>query len=928
MSSRASLRTLSALLIASSALTAERLELPAIADTTVTFADLASKPEPPRGSDRDLVLQGRLSFALLQFDTAKLKGLTVTKAVLRVNAAPSAVPLHTVGISTVSGNSPWKESEAVFFRPSPKSWWSYAGSDLVDVTFAQGGSLYAYPRVRSAGDGWFEADVPPAMVHALATGDQFGIMLTDEKGQTRTRHALSSREGSHGPVLVIEAEKQNPPAPGAVRGRRSGNMLVFEGVQARLDVRYGPAPIVDFESAQAYPRWRIDPLAPKPHPLATSNSLSPTVKVKLDDLKPGAYHFAARTLNEAGVAGPVMKLGPVRIDAPVTRTLPSAPPRKAAASRGPVWAVADTLKIKPSGEVLEPNTVVWRGSVELSGARKEFIALQLAVEGARQGVTVEVSKPLFTSNRLPAVLQKTGAVQLYREWFIADDKDPNTFHPDPLIPLSKPFDIPSKDNPVPGQTVQPVFVDIYIPEDAKPGLHTGELRVRSQDGMDERVELAITVLPFTLPDKLSFVVDLNCYSGVEGPPRGTPEYRQVEHAFHRVAHLHRANLDILGYSHNGSTVPDHAPPLAGDGAQTRVADWTDWDAHWGPIVSGELFRDLPRDGVPAEAMYLPFFENRPGDLRKHYRADDPTIAKTAEEYDALITTHALTAGPIEEEFSKGYQERFSAVALDFARHIKERGWNTHTRYVVYFNNKYYWKRPSQGGRGIGWWLLDEPNHRDDVRAISFLGWLAMRRLHEAPNSGIIFRTDISRIDWMRDLLTGQVDLNTISRRFHEKPRYLQDRNRFGRELWNYASTNHPRDTNVMLRAWAWRVWLNGGDGLLPWLATRTQGAWEKAQPLTVFYSGGKFGQTEPFASLRLKAYRRGQQDMEYLNLLARSRGWSRELLSRAVREGLDLSGEVEERFEEDAGTMRFQKIRDADLDDIRRRVATALKDGT
>jgi hypothetical protein len=910
--------------IACSAAAAERIELRATADTTVTFADLSSRPEPPRGSEKELVLQGRLSFALLQFDTAALKGLTVTRAVLRVHAAPSPIPLHTVGISTVSGNGRWKESEAIFYRPSPESWWSYRGSDLVDVTFAQGGSLYAYPRVRDAGSGWFEADVPPALVHALATGDQFGIMLTDEKGQTRTRHVLSSREGAHGPVLVLETENGAAAPPGVIRGREAGGTLVLEGVSARLDLRYGAQPVADFDRAQAYPRWQIDPLAPKPHPLAISNSLSSTVTVKLDHLQPGLYHFAARTLNEAGAAGPVVKLGPVRIAAPVTRDLPPAPEPASAGDRGAVWAVADTLKIQPGGTVLEPNSPVWRGTVALSGARNEFVAFQLAVEGAHRGVTVGVSQPLFASSRLPAVFRETGAVQLYREWFIPDDKQPGVFHPDPLIPLKAPFDIPSKDNPVPGQTVQPLFVDVYIPHDAKPGLHTGELRLRSEDGLDERVKLEVTVLPLTLPDKLSFIVDLNCYSGVEGAPRGTPEYRKVEHAFHRVAHLHRANLDILGYSHNGSTVPDHAPPLTGEGAATRVADWTDWDAHWGPLVSGHLFQDLPRAGVPVDAMYLPFFENWPGSLRKHYRADNPTVAKTAEEYDALITKHALTAGPIEREFTDEFQDRFSAVALDFARHIKERGWNTHTKYVVYLNNKYYYKRPVQGGRGIGWWLLDEPNHRDDVRAISFFGWLAMRRLHEAPGSGIIFRTDISRIDWMRDLLTGQIDLNTISRRFHEKVRYLQDRNRFGKELWNYASTNHPRDTNVMLRAWAWRVWLNGGDGLLPWLATRTQGAWEKAQPLTVFYSGDKFGQIEPFASLRLKAYRRGQQDMEYLNLLAASRGWSREILNRAVRDALDLSADVEERYEEDAGTMRFQKVRNAGLETLRRRVAAAL----
>jgi hypothetical protein len=876
---------------------AERITLPVIADTTVTFADLASKPEPPRGAEPQLVIQGRVSFALIQFATNALKGHVVRKAALRVHAQ---TVLHTVGISTVSGNGPWKENEAIFFRPSSTNWWAYKGSDLVDVTFAQGGSLYTYSRVRDAGDGWFEADVTPEIVTALATGDQFGIMLTDEKGQTRTRHVLSSKEGAHAPVLVVEADKQAE-APVAVRGRRVGDMLVFEGVRGRLDLQYAKAPSKDFVP---YPRWLIDPLAPKRSPLDTSNTLSPQVKVKLD-LEPGTYDFTAG-------------IGRVQIAAPVTRKLPASEPVTGSSGLRPrVWTASETVKINPVTGTLLEKDVIWHDGVKLTGARNEFVAFQLAVEGPDQGVTVEVSKPLFPGNKLPGVLG-TSAVQLYQEFFVKDEKNPNIVYPDPLVPLKGPFEIGA--NP----KVQPLFVDIYVPHDAKPGVHNGELRVKSAGGLDQRVPIQVTVMPLTLPDKLSFVIDLNCYSGVEGPKRGTPEYRAVEHAFHRVAHLHRANLDVLGYSHNGSTVPDHAPALTGEGAQMRVADWADWDAHFGPLASGELFKDMPRAGVPVDAMYLPFFENWPGDLRKHYRADDATVAKTTAEYEALVTKHALTAGPIEEEFSHAYQDSVSAVALDFARHIKSRGWNTHTKYLVYFNNKYYYKRPEQGGRGIGWWLLDEPNHRDDVRAISFLAWLTMRRLNEAPGSNIIFRTDISRVDWMRDLLSGQIDLNTISRRFHDKTRLLQDRNRFGKELWNYASTNHPRDTNVMLRAWAWRVWLNGGDGLLPWLATRTQGAWDKAEPLTVFYSGAKFGQTEPFASLRLKAYRRGQQDMEYLNLLAKSKGWSREMLTRSVREALDLSAEVEEKGFEDAGTLRFGKIQDHDLETLRRRVAAAL----
>src|SRR5688500_11222491 len=199
------MRTFALLLAASSCIVcAERLTLHVTADTTVAFADQMSKREAPRGVESQLVLQGRASFALLQFDTTPLKGLTITRAVLRVHAEPSSVPLHTVGISTLSGNGRWNETEATFERPSRNGWWSYQRSDLVDVTFAQGGSLYAYPRVKATGDGWFDVDVPPQIVTAIATGDQFGIMLTDEKGQTQTRHVLSSREGGFAPILAVE----------------------------------------------------------------------------------------------------------------------------------------------------------------------------------------------------------------------------------------------------------------------------------------------------------------------------------------------------------------------------------------------------------------------------------------------------------------------------------------------------------------------------------------------------------------------------------------------------------------------------------------------------------------------------------------------------------------------------------------------------
>ena len=973
---------------------ADRVECRAVADSWVAMPQWgqprlqATEALRNHGHDRELVVRGRESFALLMFDVSASKGMVIEKAVLRLHRRPDPVPLHTAGLSTISGSGPWMEDSVNFFQPSQGLSWSYEGSDLVDVTFAQGGSLYAYQRARDAGGGWWEIDVPPAIVSALLTVDQYGLMLADEKGQTQTRHVFDSRESEFQPTLIIEGSRGHLGRPGTVRSFKTGGgilgstpaearrlgrtslrpgsvILHFggagrhpgQGIPPRYDVRYARKPIseADFERAACVPRWRMNPLAPKTAPFANANAVRDEVTAIVEGLSPGAvYYFAARAMDAAGNTGPVSSLGRHRA---FDRLWPSLPPPASkqpsptgGAPQAPgfrVWAIPDLLKIDPrTGELLEHRDFtshrarnrVWdaaASAVRLVGARNEFVAFQLAVESAEPlaGVQVSVTKPLFSGSKLPPVFRQVGAIQLYREWFVPDDKqpaEPHAWYPDALVPLSRPFDLPSQDNPVPGQTVQPVFVDVYIPHDARAGMHTGELTVGAA-GSKRRIRLEVEVLPFTLPGSLNFIVDLNCYSGVNAgwdAKRGTPEYRKLEQAYHRVAHLHRANLDVLGYSHNGDTVPDHAPPLEGEGAATRVRSWADWDAHFGPVLDGSAFSDLPRGPVPVPAIYLPFFENWPGDLRACYKHNDYPRANTEEEYRAIIARHGLEAGPIEESFPKEYQERFSAVAAQFAAHLRARGW-TRTKYFIYFNNKYYYKRPVQGGRGVSWWLLDEPNHYDDVRAISFFGWLANRGLEKYRDVLMLLRTDISRIDWIRDLLAGQIDLNCVSRRFYEKNRYLMDdRRRFGRDFWNYASTNHPRDTNVAMRAWCWKAWLHGANGIVPWNTVRGAESWERTEPLTVFYPAARFGSSEPFVSMRLKAFRRGQQDIEYLVLLARKHGWDREAVTRAVSDALDLGGEAQTQSEEDAGIITFHKVRDADLDSVRLRVAQAIRAAT
>ncbi len=893
---------------------------------------------------------------MLAFDMSAVKGLSIERAMLRIHRKPDPTPLTLVGISTVSGSGPWTEGEANYFFARTGQPWAYNGSDIADVTFGLGGSLYVYVKARPAADDWYEIDIPPSIATALATGDQYGLMLTDEKGQTRTRHAIGSRESSTPPVLLVEASPARvkagrvhamAPHSATALGRtslRPGSVILrFGGAKAaRYELRYSEFPIhsKQFEAASPVPRWMLDPLAPKSQPMAVSNALHDEVNAVVEHLEPGKlYYFAARGLSATGRPGPVSALGSLRAFARAWPALPmtgeeSRHHGEPAASGLKVWSFSELHKVNPQTGVLLEHGPIWTGNVKLTGAQNEFVAFQVAVESESpvKDIAVTVEQSLFSECKLPAIFQKTGAVQLYREWMVPDDKDTSLnrpWYPDPLIPLNGVFDLPAADNGVPHQRVQPVFVDIYIPHDAAPGVHHGRIAVKAGGRLVRTIPVEVDVLPFALPDKLNFLVDLNAYSGVNGGyniQRGTPEYHKLLQAYHRMAHLNRANLDVLGYSHMGTTEPDQAPPLEGEGAATKVASWTAWDAHFGPLVSGSAFADLPRASVPVPTIYLALFENWPGDLRKQYKWNIPERPRTKDEYNKLIARHALECGPIDSGFPQDYQDRFSAVSRQFAQHFRERNW-LKTQYQIFFNDKYYYKDPTRSptANAVSWWLLDEPNHHDDYRALSFFGWLGKRSLRDYPDVPMVFRADISYVDYIRDQLADQLDINCTSQHFWTKNRYLMDhRNRFGRTYWNYATTNHPRETNVGMRAWCWRAWVTGADGIVPWNTIRGMEAWNRAEPLTVFYVGKKFGLNEPFGCLRLKAFRRGEQDVEYLTLLARKKGWDRDAVEHAVAGAMDLSEQVRSQYEEDAGAIRFDRIDDAQIDRLRLRVAAAL----
>ena len=143
----------------------------------------------------------------------------------------------------------------------------------------------------------------------------------------------------------------------------------------------------------------------------------------------------------------------------------------------------------------------------------------------------------------------------------------------------------------------------------------------------------------------------------------------------------------------------------------------------------------------------------------------------------------------------------------------------------------------------------------------------------------------------------------------------------------YGSANPVEESNMQAVGWSVDAWALGTDGVLPWQTVGRGDSWSTADPLSLFYPGRRG--RDPVPSVRLKAFRRGQQDVEYLTLLGLATGEPRWAVGRRVREALGLVGERGASGAdavEDAGLIRYQRLRPGDAWALRVRLGQFLSD--
>jgi hypothetical protein len=462
-----------------------------------------------------------------------------------------------------------------------------------------------------------------------------------------------------------------------------------------------------------------------------------------------------------------------------------------------------------------------------------------------------------------------------------------------------------------------------VAKEAPPGTHRGTLRLEAE-GQSLEIPLLLEVWNFTLPDELHFLPEMNCY-GLPGNERD----------YYRLAHLHRTFINRVPYHQDGSVAAGCAPRWDG-----KRLDWSAWDKRFGGYFDGSAFADLPRKGVPLEAFYLPLHENWPSPMEGNYNGS----------YWA------------DQAFPPAYREAFVEVARQMAEHFAEHGWGK-TRFLGFLNNKNSFKQRGWS-RGSSPWLLDEPASFQDYWALWWFGDAFHEGVARAgrekgdsprlcddhagmvPASGpfrqmgtvpffparrpqMLYRCDISRPQWQRDLFDQVLNYNVVGGgAFRQYHRLVIDRKRaFRQTVLDYGSTNAIEQSNTQPVGWCIDSWTRESDGVVPWQTIGNDGSWRPADTLALFYPGGPAGLDRPVPSIRLKAYRRGQQDAELFRMFALATGRPQWALGQAIRQALHLSGERQGTGftgGEDAGVMQYKDLRPQDIWAVRTPLARAL----
>jgi hypothetical protein len=482
-------------------------------------------------------------------------------------------------------------------------------------------------------------------------------------------------------------------------------------------------------------------------------------------------------------------------------------------------------------------------SMELRGAAGEVVCASAAfriMDAFSEAVEISATDLIGSSAAIGASnveLFRIHAVQTGRwpGWHIRSTPrhDRPAERHDVLVPVDAPYggirDVRAGD-------LVPIWIDVSIPLDAKPGPYRGEIRVTVGDQTAARFEIQLAVWPFRLPgeDDIPIIAPLDhrtLFTQLVGRRdnsadawlddwRGAPNHDQYQDVL-------RSTLALLVRHRVNPVLPHWSPTVGTDANGDMTIDWRLYDETLYSLIDAAHMRDatLPVWLLPITNV-LPDRLNETGAFSAGFQS-------LVREYLTLATSHFTTLMP------------GASVVLDLSA-IK-------------------------------------PEDPDSRMAESGLLELARRADRRIRTMSRWFPQDMSHYGW-----TGfdppEIPVNAdiwATRGQYFDPAVMVAERALGRNTWlsldrpPFSGTVDYRAPSAHARVVTWQAGRLGAEALL----VDTVNAWPDSaapispqqtldnSPTALLFSGRAFGVNAALPSVRLKQLRQSAQDAAYLRLM-------------------------------------------------------------
>ncbi len=497
----------------------------------------------------------------------------------------------------------------------------------------------------------------------------------------------------------------------------------------------------------------------------------------------------------------------------------------------------DFVRLDPVKRRVLDGDEAWDPPIRLSSGRNMFASFQLSVGPIKKSSTVTVKAAALKGPRGTSI--SPSQFDIYVQWYhnLNDKWWPEICVPQRITGGSTP-DFRKK-NMIPEDGYAGFWVDLFVPDNTRPGEYQGEVKVKVGNNT-MAVPVQLTVLKGRIGPDTCIDVSANNYA--DGISKGWPElwndpdhlktamYQRCEKGVFRTAHDHRMFLHYLPYGHSGNVRATFAPPLEGEGPNRHVKSWAMFDRRFGSYLDGSAFKGTRRGAVPVKRFYTPLNLCWPSDFVKFGQP--------------------------------GYEAEWRAVGKDMVDHFREKGW-TKTSFDMFLNQKQRFR--------FFPWDVEEVRFPEDNDVHRYFAKLWQGTFDRKSTGKVRFDYTLGTTwlfeDDIRSDLTDFIDVfiggGHDMARSHDLLPQLKKKNR---QLWGCLhSGNIVRST----RAAAYpplMIWMTGTHGYMPrWCTMGSWGseAWgsniSEGGAATFMYCGSHLGTEETFASVRMKVQRNSIQ---------------------------------------------------------------------